>query len=117
MTIKHDSEGPRHVHECTDCKPQHTPTPWKVEGPFLERSIFGEKDLVTRLVGTDPTQASNAAYIVRAVNAHEELVETLKGVKAWLESKAIVERHPEAVAGFNHWTHEIGNLIIKVEGR
>lgn len=56
----------------------HTPTPWKVEGPFLERSIFGEKDLVTRLVGFDKIQSANAAFIVRAVNSHDALIKALK---------------------------------------
>jgi hypothetical protein len=85
MKIKHDSEGPRTVHECEECKPlpfdkimpHHTPTPWGHAGAQL---IGNEaREMIGLLKNTDAgTDAqANAAYIVRAVNCHESLVEDL----------------------------------------
>lgn len=52
---------------------QHTPTPWKVvEG--IE--IWKDKTHIADCLDGDTND--NAAFIVRAVNAHEELVEAIQ---------------------------------------
>lgn len=56
----------------------HTPTPWKVD---IRGFIFSDaKDCVVAVGPTNDKGAykHNAAFIVRAVNCHEELVECLK---------------------------------------
>lgn len=49
----------------------HTPTPWKTDG----RSIFQPGGSV--IAGT-VEKSQNAAFIVRAVNAHDEMLTALK---------------------------------------
>lgn len=60
---------------------KHTATPWKVcrtSAPYL---IVGNiKDIYSTWVVNDVASEANAAYIVKAVNAHEALVEALKAV-------------------------------------
>lgn len=66
-------------------KPAHTPTPWKLDG---SSNILGTRDgdyhsvlgyfNSERAIQTREENKANAAYIVRAVNAHEGLVELLR---------------------------------------
>ena len=67
----------------------HTPTPWKVNyaqeinGTFKAEILPGmnEHQAVAYTWGATLDQTlSNAAFIVRAVNSHEHLVEALKGL-------------------------------------
>jgi hypothetical protein len=67
---------------------QHTPTPWEIE------AISG--DLVLAAVGDEcviaylppnPNRAANAAFIVRACNAHEQLVEALQAAVQQAEAE------------------------------
>lgn len=76
-------------------KQSHTPTPWKV-GMIQEinRGLFRELENGTKPTGilieeiddelSDETpikqHKANAAFIVRAVNCHEELLEALKDI-------------------------------------
>ncbi len=57
--------------------PQHTPTPWKANGLSIEDS---NGDLIACLnTGDGIVRAhEDAAFIVRAVNAHDELLQALK---------------------------------------
>lgn len=72
-------------------EPQHTPTPWHFEkGRFNSDdlsdshigSIVSEKDFILAAINGDAGSSeeveANAAFIVRAVNAHEELLEAAK---------------------------------------
>lgn len=73
----------------------HTPTPWKVLG----YTPYGEDYRITDDIGNDIAivphwddeakieARANAAFIVKAVNCHEELLEALKEAK-----KAIQEQ-------------------------
>lgn len=66
-------------HECGKSFPQHTPTPWKwANGQLvsMEGEIIAEKN---------DDGSPDAAYIVRAVNSHEELLSLMKDVGNWLE--------------------------------
>jgi hypothetical protein len=69
----------------TETKPAHTPTPWK----HVYERILDSKGMPVSLYHEDPDGRTpsgealeqiraNAAYIVRAVNAHEELLEAAK---------------------------------------
>lgn len=79
--------------KCKFHAPQHTPTPWKLEGNLeisgppeadiydyrfiaLADSQFDQK--ADKTPEQEQTDRANAAFIVRAVNAHEELLEALK---------------------------------------
>ncbi len=67
-------------------QPRHTPTPWVLgcsENEWGERSIWANKvngEPKTMVVG--PLNQANAAFIVRAVNAHDELVKVLTHIVA-----------------------------------
>lgn len=62
----------------------HTPTPWETDGVYIMR--VGDERMITvancyhspRL--DIPTAKANAAFIVKAVNSHDALVEALHGV-------------------------------------
>lgn len=60
---------------------QHTPTPWKVHA---EINVFGPdgSSVLGKTSNSDPgvidEVKANAAFIVRAVNAHEELLAMVK---------------------------------------
>jgi len=77
--FKMDSQGPRHIHECEDCKPKtHTPTPWHIKELTQDGYVvIGPlKREGAALVLKENVQ--DAAFIVRAVNAHEKLIESLR---------------------------------------
>lgn len=64
----------------------HTPTPWFSEGrPPNMVLLFSGKDMGNRkspcILLADDDQAANAAFIVRAVNCHDELVEALTNAR------------------------------------
>lgn len=79
----------------TNEKVQHTPTPW-ISEPInydaytaairIPDSLTGKSNgmgTIAHLVGT--SAVGNAAFIVRAVNSHEGLINALKLAKATIE--------------------------------
>lgn len=77
---------------------QHTKTPWVVheDGRSIEAlNQPGNLPLITVCTFPNPPfdrDAANAAFIVRACNAHEELVEALESLAAaYLENKPASE--------------------------
>jgi len=112
------------------CKPQqakresvsdHTPTPWKVR-------MYGEKNRWASFQGPDemaigdtnvsarsPEEAlANAAFIIRAVNAHEELVEALKKI-----TEVDSDLSNETNAYYEAWTvckHIANEAIAELKG-
>jgi hypothetical protein len=73
---------------------QHTPTPWMLDPHFVLRDADGE--WVTRLNTSrrhdnkhDPEAEANAEFIVRCVNAHDELVAALRDIIASVEKCGI----------------------------
>lgn len=84
-----------------------TPTPWKIEKAFkpvhpIEGFILKRDDDVRHPVAL-VTKEANAAFIVRAVNAHQELVDMVKTYKGWIsDSRRLVA---------------INDLLAKAEGR
>lgn len=81
----------KHSKRCTcpkENKPQHTPTPWTVFGFSSVETVKkyrGDRleicEAFTSQIDSAEAKA-NAAFIVRAVNSHEEL---LGMAKAWVE--------------------------------
>lgn len=67
----------------TDTK--HTPTPWGISGNLL---VSGDRHVQNNRVGATfnyrGNAKANAAFIVRAVNAHEALVAALAEVMEWI---------------------------------
>jgi len=68
---------------------QHTPTPWQHGEGICEHKIYSitrpELDEIARCYGDSAKEAhDNAAFIVRACNAHEGLIEALERI-AWHE--------------------------------
>lgn len=79
-------------------KPSHTPTPWTVRHGYICEAkgngfcIPVDWRSITVLHGTESDKAeslANAAFIVRAVNCHEELLEMLYQCRSTIP---IVER-------------------------
>jgi len=57
---------------------KHTPTPWEVQGDYW---IKGNNQKVASVFeGDDEQDQANAAHIVKAVNAHEKLLEAVSMV-------------------------------------
>lgn len=82
--IPHQHSETRHQEVCLA---KHTPTPWAVEGKFgiVATEILNDgkphvRDVATTGIGWRPGEdnIANAAFIVRAVNAHDALVTTLE---------------------------------------
>src|ERR1700735_2276674 len=65
---------------------EHTPTPWILDGEHLRTIVRGAESTIIAVRHRLPavTHAANAAFIVRAVNAHDDLVAALKETKASL---------------------------------
>ncbi len=64
---------------------KHTPTPWKQSPDFMIEGKNG--DYVCRMDASEGRQHhANAAFIVKAVNAHNELVGRLEACLAYMES-------------------------------
>lgn len=69
-------------------EPKHTPTPWKVKGNL--NTIEGANGLTVCDLRSNTVDAdADAAFIVRAVNAHEELVNHLK---VWMSRVKATDR-------------------------
>jgi len=64
---------------------KHIPTPWviKAHNTIYKPAIYSEDRLVSTIRGGFTTEAeeyANAEFIVRACNAHDELVAALEGI-------------------------------------
>jgi hypothetical protein len=78
---------------------KHTPTPWVLDGYNLAQILYctaergspeakhacGDYDVIAKCEGDN--WKANAAYIVKAVNAHEALVEALENLVENYRSK------------------------------
>lgn len=89
----------------TEPKMTHTPTPWEIahyEGGLLEglnfiRSADGEE--ICSINDASEKAKANAAYIVRAVNAHEEMLLVLKELQRTIDKDHFyADRINEAIA-------------------
>lgn len=92
MWAMNTTTGMRGTNMKTKTQTQHTPTPWKLKtDDHLDgTSIYSNEIYITSLEGDDnphqqklgfrpvEEQKANAAFIVRAVNSHEALLDALK---------------------------------------
>lgn len=90
--------------------PAHTPTPWNNDSPS-GLVIFSETERVATVddLGSSfrtKEMKANAAFIVRAVNSHDDLLITLKSLR-----KAVSQYLAESVAS------DIDAAIAKAEGK
>ena len=67
-------------------KAQHTPTPWNLNGRHIDAEK-GNKLIVSLRSEHDAENLANAAFIVRACNSHDALVEALENAKAEIISE------------------------------
>lgn len=74
-----------HQYDCTinHDKPQHTPTPWHIGTIDGSRMILSHQtyEIVRLSKYPSATEDRNAAFIVRAVNAHEKLLTEIRTLK------------------------------------
>ena len=78
-------------------KVEHYPTPW-----FIDEDENGDRIIVDSLEGgliiaRQPNEA-NAAFIVRAVNSHEELLEAMKNCLEYDNKEIIKDTLREAIS-------------------
>lgn len=104
-----DGRNEMNAHLDIDCK--HTPTPWAV-GRKCESLVTSGIEIVAdcQSTGELPREISvaNAAFIVRAVNAHEELIKMIKNLRDLaLDADVIDNVHVE----------EIDFILSKAEGK
>lgn len=87
--------------DCLDCnKPQptvaptasYTPTPWKLEGNWIVSGFFGVHELPASNEGSQAEHLANAAFIVRAVNSHEEMLAILKTILTMIDKTQGADR-------------------------
>jgi hypothetical protein len=65
----------------------HTPTPWNVRTDANEFALIGKGPTYIGFIEKDRHEAeANAAFIVRAVNCHDELVAMVDELLAWAKS-------------------------------
>ena len=106
-------------------KAKHTPTPWKVEeekisvGKGRLISIKGANGFSLAVVGVEdyPLMEQDAAFIVRAVNSHDELLALAKraidsfwGDYGPEDREAFCKNHP------SHWVTRASETIHTAEG-
>lgn len=90
---------------------EHDSTPWKDPQPCINRDetlIFSQRRLVASTLGKD--HAGNAAFIVQAVNLHDDLLEAVRALLADNERAYPAELGNEAA-------RLARAVIAKAEGR
>jgi hypothetical protein len=94
-----------------------TPTPWMTEGRYVLNSVGGISiACTTQLKGKNESQdihfekiaKANAAFIVKAVNCHEELINVVKALSE------LMGKSDYAFSEVNLWAHQV---IAKAEGK
>lgn len=91
-------------------QPTHTPTPWF----FTEENFEGLNSIREKEHGLRVAQArseANAAFIVRAVNAHDALVSVIREMKDMIASKNTLSKWED------NWLAAAVAAIAKAEGR
>ena len=80
---------------------KHTPGPWEIRDnqEIIVREGGGTVRLIAQChAGHSPERSANAAYIVRACNSHEELLQALKVLLDHTEEQY---PHFESIRGIN----------------
>lgn len=99
---------------------KHTPTPWKTEKNkdayaggtgILPRKHSGH--YVGVMFRSNPNEANDAEFIVRACNAHEELLEATKNAVVFLEASMVTKPTDDVSMALSH----LRAAIAKAEGQ
>ena len=99
----------------------HTPTPWwadeepHIHNSWPSRGIYAGTHLITRVCGNERNR--NAEFIVKCVNAHDKLVESLKDALAtiiYLAPEKFDDEEHEA--DFNAGIDKIRAALKRAEG-
>lgn len=106
----------------TTTHPQHTPTPWSLSGS--DSYIMGRKNggkVVVALVEMDESGSvsfdemdANAAYIVRCVNSHAELVAALERIES--ETELDIDDEQEALTTLKRIRQQARAALAKAKG-
>ena len=98
----------------------HTPLPWKYVSEYDEAYIDGpepsQKGIINFYLCDTEVGHANAAYIVRAVNAHEELIAALNEAVKIMESMGGYLEEPEAKTFKRLIQAKVLPAIAKAEG-
>lgn len=92
----------------------HTPTPWKLykgANSTLAPSIGTDFDEIAPMFGSSREDYANAAFIVRAVNAHEELVKISRDLMF------SVQRLANGETLYSQLLKDAAKAIAKAEGK
>lgn len=74
---------------------EHTGTPWRFDGDWYRiPTIFGADGKMVASIEKDgrestPERAANAAFIIKAVNGHEALVDALRVARRYIDTVII----------------------------
>jgi hypothetical protein len=91
---------------------EHTPTPWRLAGQATLRTDIGHSPS-DEWIGSVHwrNRAANAEFIVRAANAHDDLVAALRKARNIILQMGLPDEATDRVL------LESGNAIDKAEGR
>ena len=94
---------------------KHTPGPWFADGITIE-SNSGNIGLMN-LARPENESKANAAFIVKACNMHEELVEACKEAAGALGSFMLLPGYKAKLTGMTNILYFIEAAIAKAEGK
>jgi len=95
---------------------QHTPTPWNYDGMNYIFSKDNEMIAEIRGYGAKLPMDVNAAFIVRAVNAHENLVQMLAHVESWLRDGFFDKTDDKCRSKADEIAHTLAHAAAEEEG-
>lgn len=123
----------KHIEDCLDanddtsglkgkciCKPAHTPTPWRIrKGSWECESGYqiaskADEDGFGNVIGYSRME-TNAAFIVRAVNSHEELIEAAQNALNVLAGLAV--GHLNSIKPDSRAILMLREVLAKTEGK
>lgn len=84
---------------------EHTPIPWTVDPEFEDQAVIGPDGVQVADCSitchpkfgkrNDVINAANAEFIVRAVNAHDDLVKALEAARGYIQAKIVNLPRPQ----------------------
>lgn len=94
---------------------KHTPTPW-VYDPDCHGLFQVEGGIDGKQVADINTDEVNAAFIVRACNAHEELVKALKAIAPFVKGMELAQTNRAAQEKAKRAAQMVIVALAKAEG-
>lgn len=90
----------------------HTPTPWHINGEAIESDHKWVASAGSNGINDEDEDMVNAAFIVRAVNSHEALLQAAKAIQAWFDNEADAGRETPTLLDVN-----LSKAIAQAEGK